>query len=340
MIRQNRIPLDCPAEWKGALGGIKHAFGHTWESCFAMQLTTGFKTYLYCFEAERVRIICPIAERNLEQHIDVVTPYGFSGFVGNGDVAEFPSHWKTFAKKKRYVCGFIGLNPLFDNRNYYDTGELYEYNAVYALDLTLPESELLANLSENRKRQLKNWDHFCANLVFDKSLLKQFLLAHFVDFFRRKNASATYNLSSETLSFLIDLENVFAVGIASAGRVEAVSVFAYTPHVGEYLFNVSIPGKQDYSAALLWYGIKHLKSLAVPFINLGGGVRKGDGIAKFKERFGGISLPLNCLKQVYDAEIFADLCERVNANPTERSGYFPPYRCVSSSLDTISTSSS
>ena len=55
MARQKCIPLDSPAEWKEALVGIGHAFSHTWENCYAMHLTTGFRTYLYCFDAEHVR---------------------------------------------------------------------------------------------------------------------------------------------------------------------------------------------------------------------------------------------------------------------------------------------
>ena len=38
---QRLIPLENRLEWQMALTGIPHAFGHTWESCHAMHLTTG-----------------------------------------------------------------------------------------------------------------------------------------------------------------------------------------------------------------------------------------------------------------------------------------------------------
>jgi len=88
MIDQKCISLGSPTEWKDALKGIKHAFAHTWENSHAMRLTTGFNTYLYCFESNHVRIVCPIAEREFEGHVDIVTPYGFSGFVGNGNFSD------------------------------------------------------------------------------------------------------------------------------------------------------------------------------------------------------------------------------------------------------------
>jgi hypothetical protein len=119
------ISLESPDEWKQALKGIKHSFGHTWENCYAMQLTTGFMTYLYCFENEHVRIVCPIAEREYEGYIDIVKPSGFSGFVGQGTCPDFSLHWKEFATERGYICGYIGLNPLFDYSSLFKSYEVY-----------------------------------------------------------------------------------------------------------------------------------------------------------------------------------------------------------------------
>src|SRR5207248_3398246 len=110
-MHQKCIPLESPAEWKKALEGIKHAFAHTWENCHAMHQTTGFKTYLYCLEGEQARVVCPIAEREFGSHVDIVTPYGFSGFVGTNKYADFPQYWREFVREQAYVCGYIGFNP-------------------------------------------------------------------------------------------------------------------------------------------------------------------------------------------------------------------------------------
>lgn len=326
MVRQDCIPLDAPANWKEALEGIKHDFAHTWENCYAMQLTTGLKTYLYRFETENIRIVCPISERTFHQHADIVSPYGFSGFAGNADYAGFPHYWKQFVKERGYICGYIGLNPIFENSSYFEPDEVYQHNAIYVLDLTLSRDELFANLSTNRKRQLKNWDETLSSVVIEKPTVTDFFLTNYFAFFRGKNASPVYSFSRDTLSFLVGLDNVLIVGIQRARRVEAVSVFAYTSHVGEYLFNVSLPEGQHHSVALLWYAVNYLKSLQIPWLNLGGGVRMNDGIAQFKERFGGKKLPLKCLKQVYEPEMYRTLCQVVAADPNDRNGYFPVYR--------------
>jgi hypothetical protein len=326
MARHACIPLDAPAKWEEALRGVRHAFAHTWENCYAMHLTTGFKTYLYCFEAENLRVVCPLAERTFQGHIDIVTPYGFSGFVAEGDCSEFRPQFADFVREQGYVCGYIGLNPVLEDDSCFAQGEAFRYNSIDVLDLTLDHDELFANLSTNRKRQLKDWEDICSRTVAERSMLIDFFLANYSNFFRAKRASSVYRFSKDTLSFLLDLKNVLLVGMQGSEGVEAVSVFAYTPFMGDFLFNVSLPQGRHHSAALLWYGINHLKALQIPLLNLGGGISENDGVARFKQRFGGKRLALRCLKQIYQPEVYGDLCRRMDVDHTDMVGYFPAYR--------------
>jgi hypothetical protein len=326
MTVENFIPLENPLEWKKALKGIKHTFAHTWENCYAMYLTTGFPTYLYTFKKENVRIICPIAERTFMGHTDIITPYGFSGFAGNDRCPEFPSYWSDFVKTKGYICGYISLNPILEESSYFRTDEVYQYHTIYVLDLTLASSELFQKLSINRKRELKHWEDSFSNITLEKPAVTEFFLSHYHDFFRSRSASKTYNFSIKTLSFLASLNNVFIAGVQTAGKIEAVSVFAYTSDGGEFLFNISLDEGQRYSALLIWYGVFLLKNMGIPSLNLGGGVRENDGIARFKQRFGAKELPLKSLKQVYDPQVYEQLCWQMNADPNDRTGYFPPYQ--------------
>jgi len=235
-IKQHFIPLESPGEWREALTSIKHTFGHTWENCYAVHLTIGLKTYLYSFEKDNIRIVCPISEREYEGYTDIVKPYGFSGFVGNGDCPEFPHYWKEFARERGYVCGYLGVNPIFDYSSHFNSEEVYQYGTIYVLNLTPSINEIFENLSNNRKRHLKNWDAICSSLVLENPILKNFFLENYIDFMHKKNASPVYFFSEETLSFLLDLDNVILVGAQNSGKLVAVSVFSYTPDVGDYLF--------------------------------------------------------------------------------------------------------
>jgi hypothetical protein len=335
MISQRCIPLASCAEWKAALEGIKHAFAHTWENCHAMHLTTGFRTYLYCFETENVRIVCPIAEREFEGYIDIVTPYGFSGFVGTGECPDFPRYWREFVGERGYVCGYIGLNPILENKTYFDSNELYSYNSIYVLDLTLSRDELFSNLSKNRKRDLKQWEKTSGNLITDKNALKAFFLANYSEFFRRKRATSAYDFRKATLEFLFDLKNVFILGAGSSNRLEAATVFTYMFDMSDVFIHSSLAEERQHSAALLWHGANYFKSMGIPLLNLGGGVRANDSLAWFKERFGGRKLSLRCLKQIYNPEIYATLCAQVGADPADRTGYFPAYRSLGTLPSTV-----
>jgi len=326
MISQKCIPLESFTEWANALLGIEHAFAHTWENCHAMSLTTGFRTYLYCFESGNVRIVCPIAEREFEGRVDIVTPYGFSGFVGTGNCADFPQYWGEFAKERGYVCGYIGLNPIFENRTYFDSSELYSYSHIYTLDLTLSHAELFSNLDRNRKRQFKEWRKTSVGFILDKRPLQEFFLANYIEFFREKKAATVYAFSRATLEGLFALDNVVMVGTGSAERIQAAIVFTYTPYAAEALFLISLPEGRHHSAALHWYGVEYFKSIGVPVLNLGGGVSANDSVAQFKERFGATKLTLKCLKQVYHVSTYEDLCAQVQVDPAYKTGYFPPYR--------------
>jgi hypothetical protein len=281
---------------------------------------------LYCFEHEKLRIVCPVAEREFQGHVDIVTPYGFSGFVGTGDCADLPQYWREFVRERGYVCGYIGQNPIFENNSYFDANDLYSYNEIYVLDLRRTEEALLAAMSTGRKGQLKYWKKTAARLLLEKHSLRDFFFARYSDFFREKGATSAYAFSMDTVESLFAMGNVVAVGAGRPGEVEAIALFAYTPYVADYLFNLSHPEGRHHSAALIWWGVNYFKSIGVPMLNLGGGVRAGDTLAKFKERFGGTRLTLSCLKQVYDARLYNELCSRVGADPTDRRGYFPAYR--------------
>jgi hypothetical protein len=326
MARQDSIPLESPSEWKEALQGIPHAFAHTWESCQAMYLSSGYKTFLYSYQSGDVRIVCPLAERPFGDYLDIVTPYGFSGFIGNSDCPDFPEHFRQYMQQKGYVCSYIAQNPLFENDSYLEPAAVFQMSHVYILDLRLSADALFENLSTNRRRQLKDWDRITAGVLFGEDRLADFFIEKFNSLMREKNASDVYQLSEKTLTSLVGLDNVFLVGVEEAGEIVAVMLFAHTAELADYLFGMALERGRRHSAALLWYGIKQLKTLKVPFMNLGGGITADDGVADFKRRFGGKKVMSHCLKQVYAGQIYGDLCRSVGADPDRLSGYFPAYR--------------
>ena len=317
------VGLEARAEWAAQLRGIRHSFAHTWANCYAMHLTTGYHTYLFCFETDDVRIVCPVAERAWGDHIDVVTPYGFSGFVGNGHCAEFPVRWREFVRQKGYVCGYVQLNPLWDNETYYAANDAHEYNSVYVIDLRPSLEEILARFEKRRRKQVR--DKAGIEMVWERQRLKEFLLNNYENFFARRHATGVYRFTRATIEQLCDAEDVLLVGCGSRGTLEAAAMLGRTQWGGDALLQVSVPGGEHHAVALVWHRIEHAKAIGLEWLNLGGGVREHDSIATFKERFGAVKRPLRCLKQVYDCVGYQQLCHQASVDPAS-GGYFPPYR--------------
>lgn len=326
MIDEQLITLDRPSDWKQTLKDIKHGFAHTWENCQAMFLTKGFPTYLYSIKIGDTHIVCPISERTYGGHTDIFTPYGFSGFISNKPCPEFLAYWKKFVESRNYICGYLQLNPLLEDQSLFAANDVFNVNKVYTLDLSYSLEELYSNLSHNRKRQLKNWSEIRSHILVNDPSVLDFFLRNYHDFMVSRNASNVYNFSIETLLFLNQQKNYLMVGYQNSGKVVAASLFGYTQYLGDYLFNISVQEGRIYTTSLIWAGVTHLKSRGVEILNLGGGVRVDDKLAEYKRRFGGTEYSLKCLKQIYDQRIYNQLCQRVEADPKDKAGYFPPYQ--------------
>ncbi|MCB0628212.1 MAG: hypothetical protein R2824_14805 [Saprospiraceae bacterium] len=323
-MTQQCITLDQPQEWQKALEHIPHSFFHTWEYCRALSLTDGQDSFLYRFEHEDCRIVCPLHERSFSGQLDLVTPYGFSGFTGTGYHPEFPEHWEKFVKSQKYICGYLGLNPILEPAICFPENNYYSHNATYVLDLSRDTMQIYAGMSQNRRRQVRKGDQHLH--LYEREQLIRFFLENYHDFMEQKQAAGVYRFSQETLRSMLASENMMIVGAGRPDRVEAVSLFAYTPYVADFLFNVSIEEGRQHSVALIWHALQQLRSLGIPWLNLGGGVRENDSLAEFKARFGATKQPLKALKQIYDPTTYRQLCLQVQTDPEDMAGYFPAYR--------------
>lgn len=322
--RHGLVSLDDERGWSEALSGLPHAPGHTREWCRAMHHTTGWDTFLYAFTNGATRVICPIAERPWGSRTDITTPPGFSGFVAVGPTAGFADEWLRYARERRWVSGYIGLNPVLANG--VEDLPAIPHHTVYSLDLRLPADELIGRMDRNRRRQLRVALDPGNPIVTDRAELTDFIVREYPAFAARSEIALSRRLGSATLRELCGASNSILAGAMSGGVLEAAYLIVYTPYAADSVLSVSVPGGQHHAVRLLWHGVTALRRIGVPVLNLGGGVRPGDSIASFKERFGPAVHPLESVRQVYDPEAYAALCRERGADPGDRDGYFPAYR--------------
>jgi len=321
---EEQIGLHDPQRWRSVLADMPHGWAHTWENCHAQHLTTGHSTYLYCARTTEAVVACPIAERRIDDHVDITTPSGFSGFVGTGEWPGFPEIFRQFARGRGYVCGYIALNPLFGDCSYIDEREKFPNTELYVLDLTLGIDVLHRRLSENRRRELRGWTPEPYEL--DRGRLTDFLLANYNQFMEQRGAGNQYRLHPNTLEAICAAPNVLMFGAESDGDVQVVRVIGYTPFGADDLFRVSTGDGSRHNTALTWCAVHRLIELGVPTYNLGGASQPGDAIAQAKKRFRPEQVTLTGIKQVYDVDAYELLCRRYGRNPSIQPGYFPPYR--------------
>jgi hypothetical protein len=318
------IGLEDQQAWDAALEDVPHAFAHTWTHCHAMAASSGHSTYLYRFESAEARIVSPLAERPVGDDVDLVTPYGFSGFAGTGHCPSFASDWWDFAGRQGYVCAYLLLNPVLPSGSWLGD-DARPHKILHVLDLRLGEDELFARLSENRRRQVRRADAEPDALVRDGERLTEFFVQTYPDFVARHGARDVYRLCEQSMRELCASPQTLIVGAERAGRLRAVSLFGFTAHAGDYLFNASLPGEESYSVMLIWAAVRELAARGVPTLNLGGGIAEDDSLAEFKRRFGADRVPLFNVKQIYRPDAYAALCASAGTDPATTS-YFPAYR--------------
>ncbi len=326
MAKERWISIDSPTQWRAALRGLPHAFGHTWEHCRAAHAHSGSPVFLYEVETDAGRFVCPIEERTFDETRDLVTPPGFSGFIGAGDSRGAAAHWSRSAGSRGYVCGYLVSNPALGESAVLPRAETYHAKSLYVLDLTGSLTDLLQNMPPKRRHQLEQLPARAESIVVDKARLTRFILDTYESFFAERDATSTHGLSAASVVSLAAADNVIMVGIQERGDLIAASMFGYTSSGADYLFNVAEAPGRRHSAALIWWAIEQLQEREIPHLNLGGGLVEGDGISRFKGRFGAARIALPVVKQIYDRSTYAELCRRAGADPADLSGYFPAYR--------------
>jgi hypothetical protein len=319
------VPLAAPGEWAAALEGVPHGFTHTHAHCAAIapSLPDG-RIFLYVQEYQRVRLVCPLLERPVAGLVDVATPPGVSGFATSGELPDFPAAWLACAQQRGWVCGYIGLHPLYSRASC--TRDAIPYHEIFVLDLDSPLDQLRARLDRNRRRELRTFAD-TARIVTDRERVSEFLHREYPGFAERTGVPPAQRFTAAGLQVLASWpQTLFVAAEDERGLAEAY-VCCWTDYGAEAVLDVPSPGARRYTAALIWHCVTALHALGIPALSLGGGVRADDAIAHAKARFRARRLPLRALKQVYRPVEYAALCREAGVEPIAE-GYFPAYRAA------------
>lgn len=325
LIKQKLIPLQNEQEWYSAIAEMPHAPAHLPSYQKALAISSGMPTYLYVAQADNFRAVCPIAIRQYKNSNDIITPYGCGGFISQGSFTNFFQEWNNFSSQMGWICGHISLHPAFNSKDLFPSETVFPGNEMYLLDLQKPLEQILSEMDSTHRYCIRQWQKDPVTIITEKSALKSQLYTLYNETVIRVKASPVYHFKKQMLDMLIESTNSLLVAASVNGEIEAILLFLYTDTVAEYFLSASNKNGQRHTRGLIWEGIKQLKNLQVPLLNLGAGAKTGDSLCDFKRRFGGVSSNFSALKQVYNEEIYRKFCAENKISHTVREGYFPPY---------------
>jgi hypothetical protein len=296
----------------------------SWAHCWALS-ASGIAPKLAVVTRDDTRLLVPFFERAFGETHDMATVFGLSGLSvsGDGDVAPLFACWRDYAREQGWVAGYLQVSPLCGRLFGLPAGDVIvdNGNPMYIVDLDTADPPRHASIRGNIRGAVSKG----VALIHDRNILVEALLRLWPASPWRRNATATYDFSQESLRRWALDPSTSILGAGREGQVEAVTLCLVAGRHAEYLFNVSTEPGRAWSAFLLREMMGSLCGQGIRWLNLGGGVRAEDGLAQFKQRFGATRRDVHSIRQVYDPATYRALCEAAGVEGSP-GGRFPPYR--------------
>lgn len=309
---------------------------------------------LLFFEHEGDRAICVMMKRDIAdelllkhaglphgKYFDIITPYGYGGFVF-GDSNASPAvisvlnkEIKSFLRQNGYISAFFRFHPVSCNAHLHDESvNVIDLGKTIAMDLSSPEI-IWKNIASKNRNVIRKAEKSGVVIKHGKGidLLNQFRPIY-DETMRHDNAEEYYYFGDKFYeSIAEDLKDNYEVFSAELnGEVIAMSIMIFNGESMHYHLSGSkrqyrnlAPSNLLLYKAALWGYENGFKTF-----HLGGGVGSGeDNLYKFKAAFNRISdYQFSIGKMIVRNDIYDTLVSMRNF-PKEiesKIGFFPKYR--------------
>lgn len=308
---------------------------------------------LVSYQGEGIRGICVYMLRDIANEkwvtndikkgewFDVVTPYGYGGWIFEGDLSEpkIKTFWKeytSYMKNQHIVCAFTRWHALLQNQNILrGFSNIIDLGKTVHIDTSNVELIMQNIRSKDRttiRKAVKNGvivDH--SN---DPSLFEDFIRIY-NSTMDKDNAEKYYYFEKEFYDSIVsDMPNNWEMFYALLdGKIIAMSIILFCNGMMHYHLSGSLLEYRKLNATNLIlyeaavYGAKHGYSK----FHLGGGVGSGDDpLYKFKKSFNKNSdNQFSISKDIFDKEVYQKIVSLRKKNDlsfNEESSFFPLYR--------------
>lgn len=256
--------------------------------------------------------------------LDLFNPYGFGGIAFKKNLEDiYLEKLNNFFKEKGYVSGYFLQHPCLNiegSSQWLEVGQ----NSCFLLDLSFSMEGLWSLLSKGHKYEINKAKKVQGLSITegDKSVSRQLLNLYFENL-KRVGANEAYYFSENTILEILNSNNTLILSASENGTTEAILTCLIHNEIAEYFISATTLKGRSYTRILLWELISKLKERGIVCLNLGGGVKEGDDLAKFKSRFGGKKVALSVSKRIFDMSKYDYLLKMYSkSNETD---FFPAY---------------
>lgn len=286
-------------------------------------------------------VLLPNGSNTKSEYFDLITPYGYGGFIFDGKVnkeslEQLFLDYNLRLKDSNIISEFTRFHPLLDNSNLVkETVSVIELGKTISMDLS-SEDIIWNNISSKNRNMIRKAQK--TGIVIQNGLSQE-LMDIFISIYNatmeRDHASEYYFFKNEFYqSLLNDLKDNLRIFYAIMNdEIIAMSLIISANGNMHYHLSGSLFEYRQYAPsnlllyeAALWGHREGFK-----LFHLGGGIGSGeDNLFKFKQAFNKNSSHTFAIgKYIYNQEVYDYLVkERKENDPTfdEKSHFFPLYR--------------
>ncbi|QFG01091.1 GNAT family N-acetyltransferase [Psychrobacillus glaciei] len=311
----------------------------------AFQLNGEGDPLLFCYDDGITRAINVVMKRDIAKSekfekklplntwYDLSTPYGYGGFLINGDDYEKVNNaFNLYCKNSGYVSEFVRFHLFNDYSSYYD-GTIESHTQNIVRDLGLPLEEMIMDFEHKVRKSLKKALREELEVEIDSTgeRLEEFLDIYYQTM-ESNNANESFYFPKKFFETINNMkENFIYIHILHEGKIISTELVLYGP---ENCYSFLGGTNREYlklqpNTLLKYEIIKWAKTKGLKRFILGGGYGNNDGIFKYKKSFAPNGIyDFYIGKKIIDETKYYNLLSRRKSELLDENNitFYPKYR--------------
>lgn len=345
------IPWDNIQEWNSVLKSFpRYDVYYMREYVAAFKIHGDGEPLLIYYNSQNLRAVKVVMKRRIELadvsflqtgFYDLISPYGYGGFIFDGDVSkeilkQLLLEYNHILNNNNIISEFTRFHPLLDNSSSIkETIPVIELGKTISMDLS-SEENIWNNISSKNRNMIRKAQK--NGIVINNGLSKD-LMAEFIAIYNatmeRDYASDYYFFKEEFYQSVLDnlKDNCKIFYATLEGKIIAMSIILYANSYMHYHLSGSLFEYRQFAPSnlLLYEAALWGYQQGFKVFHLGGGIGSGeDNLFKFKQAFNKNSSHTFAIgKYIYNQEIYDRLVNaKKDTDPDfdENSNFFPLYR--------------